>query len=102
MALQAYTQNYDWVNLGWTSKASAYARVATPIFEIDEEKPYEEVGRRLLLWITPPRSVGIFRLTPKPRDADNLPVSLTWGFGVQHSVKPKSLLSSMTAEYSRV
>ena len=25
------------------------ARVATPGFEMDEEKPYEEVGRRLLL-----------------------------------------------------
>ena len=82
-ALQAYTQNYDWGKLGSTSKAAAYARVATPGFEIDEEKPYEQVGRRLLLlWITPPRSVGIFRLTPKHRDVDNLPVSLAWTFDV--------------------
>ena len=33
---------------------------------------------------------------------DNLLASLTWAFGVQHPVKPKPLLSSMTAEYSRV
>ena len=53
-ALQAYTQNYDWGKLGSTSKAAAYARIATPGFEIDEEKPYAEVGGHLLLWITPP------------------------------------------------
>jgi mannose-6-phosphate isomerase len=41
-------------------------------------------------------------LTPKHRDVDNLLASLTWTFGVQHSVKPKPLLSSVTAEYSRV
>ena len=58
--LQAYTQNSDWVNLESTSKASAYARVATPGFEIDEKKPYAEVGHRLLLWITPTRPISIF------------------------------------------
>jgi Phosphomannose isomerase type I len=42
-ALQAYTQSYDWGKLGSASKAAAYARVATPGFEIDEAKPYAEV-----------------------------------------------------------
>ena len=42
-------------------------------------------------------------LTPKHRDVDNLLASLTWTFGVQHSVTPSPLFSSMTpAEYSRV
>jgi len=41
-------------------------------------------------------------LTPKHRDVDNLLASLTWTFGVQHSVEPKPLLSSVTTDYSRV
>ncbi len=41
-------------------------------------------------------------LTPKHRDVDNLLASLTWTFGVRHSVKPTPLLSSMTPEYSWV
>lgn len=62
-ALQAYTQNYDWGKLGSTSKAAAYARIATPGFEIDEEKPYAEVGGHLLLWTTPPHFFRILCLT---------------------------------------
>jgi len=42
-ALQAYTQSYDWGKLGSSSKAAAYARVATPGFEVDEGKPYAEL-----------------------------------------------------------
>ena len=41
-------------------------------------------------------------LTPKHRDVHNLLASLTWTFGVQHSVTPTPLLSSVTPEYSRV
>jgi mannose-6-phosphate isomerase len=41
-------------------------------------------------------------LTPKHRDVDNLLASLTWTFGVQHSVEPRPLLSPVTAGYSRV
>ena len=42
-------------------------------------------------------------LTPKHRDVDNLLTSLTWTFGVQHSVTPTPLLSSVTTSgYSRV
>ena len=57
-ALQAYTQSYDWGKLGSTSKAAAYACVATPGFEVDETKPYAEVGR-LVLQTIPPRPCGI-------------------------------------------
>jgi hypothetical protein len=39
---------------------------------------------------------------PEHRDVDNLPASRTWTFGVQHSMDPKPLLSSMMAEYSWV
>lgn len=49
-ALQAYTQSYDWGKLGSASKAAAYARVATPGFEVDEGKPYAEVGAQLPPW----------------------------------------------------
>lgn len=49
LALQAYTQSYDWGKLGSDSKAASYARVATPGFEIDEGKPYAEVSSPLLL-----------------------------------------------------
>jgi hypothetical protein len=58
-ALQAYTQSYDWGKLGSTSKVAAYARSATPGFEIDEGKPYAEVGRALVLWTTSPRACSI-------------------------------------------
>lgn len=44
-------------------------------------------------------------LTPKHRDVDNLLASLTWTFGVKHSVTPARLSSGAgaeTAQYSRV
>jgi mannose-6-phosphate isomerase len=59
-ALQAYTQNYDWGKLGSASKAAAYARVATPGFEVDEEKPYAEVGSHPRLWTISLRRFRIF------------------------------------------
>jgi len=65
-ALQAYTQSYDWGKLGSASKAAAYARVATPGFEVDEGKPYAEVGR-LVLWILSPRPCGVSLVLPTDR-----------------------------------
>ena len=60
-ALRAYTQSYDWGKLGSASKAAAYACVATPGFEVDEGKPYAEVGRRPPLWTTCLSTCRVFR-----------------------------------------
>lgn len=40
----AGTQSYDWGKLGRSSKVAQFASKSVPNFEIDENKPYAEVG----------------------------------------------------------
>jgi len=42
--LQAFAQCYDWGKLGKSSKVAQYAKVASPGFDLDENRPYAEVS----------------------------------------------------------